>query len=255
MKLNFKKYGNSGEVVIILHGLLGSLDNWHTIAVSLSKRFTVFTLDARNHGKSPHNNVFTYEAMADDVLEFMNGQKISSLHLVGHSMGGKTAMQFSLSHSELVNKLVVVDISPKTYNSFHDEILETLITFPINNIRSRNEADDLLKEKISDFSVRQFLLKNLVRNENGKFKWKMNLKVIHKGYLNIAKAIESNQPYIKPTLFIRGEKSNYIQENDTVTIKTLFPIAEIITIANAGHWVHADAPKEFTETLFNFLRK
>lgn len=256
MIINFKKYGDGKEIIVILHGLLGSLDNWHSVATELSKKFSVFTLDVRNHGKSPHSEEFNYEVMSDDLFHFFQEQNIISANLIGHSMGGKITMQFALSHSEKVQKLIVVDMSPKASTStIHEELLNVLINFSIQNIYSRKEADEILAKQIPDFAIRQFLLKNLSRDESGNFIWKMNLPIIYKQYPNIAKEIKSVQPFPKPTLFIRGEKSSYIEENDVEAIKKLFSDVEILTIPKAGHWIHADAPKEFVTVVEKFIEK
>jgi len=253
MKLNFKKYGSGGTPLLILHGLLGSLENWHTIAQKLSDAGTVFTLDLRNHGRSPHSEVFTYEAMAADVLEFMDDQKIPSAVLLGHSMGGKVAMWAAGTHPERVEKLISADMGVKRYSGGHDEILDTLRWFPVNQIKSRKEADARMARQIDDLAIRQFLLKNLVRRPEGGFSWRVNLPVILKNYDNLLLSLPDSLRFEKPVLFIRGERSPYIREEDIPQIRRHFPLAEIFTIPGAGHWLHAEAPAEFVKAIKDFL--
>lgn len=253
MKLNFKHYGTGGTPLLILHGLLGSLENWHTIARELSEMGVVFTLDLRNHGRSPHSDVFTYEAMAADVLEFLDDQEIDSAVLLGHSMGGKVAMWAAGTYPERVQKLISADMGVKRYFGEHDEILETLQRFPIDKIQSRKEADVVMSQRISDFSVRQFLLKNLVRKPEGGFSWRINLPIILKNYENLLLPLPDSLRFEKPALFIRGERSPYIREEDIPGIRRHFPRAEIRTIPGAGHWLHAEAPAEFVRLVKEFL--
>lgn len=253
MKLNYKKYGTQGEAIIILHGLLGSLDNWQTVAGVLSTNRTVYVLDARNHGRSPHSEIFTYDAMRDDVLEFMNENKISSASILGHSMGGKTAMLFALTYPDRTDRLIVTDKAPREYGNVHEKIFKALFALPLQKIQSRKEADEFLSKEIKDVDLRQFLLQKLGRDDNGKFFWRMNPDFIFKGYFNINKAIAGKNIFNKPTLFIKGGKSKYIREEDEKEIKKLFPSAIILTIADATHWVHADKPKEFILLVSDFL--
>ncbi len=252
MNLNYKKFG-SGAPLIILHGLLGSLDNWQSIAKQLAKTFAVYILDQRNHGRSPHADDMDYSTMAKDLKAFMEQQRLEASHLIGHSMGGKTAMQFALNYPQMVNKLVVVDIAPKTYPGQHDEIFQALFEMDLSNLQSRREADVLLSKRIKDFGVRQFLLKNLVRKKAGGFRFKMNLPVIQQHYSDILAAVESSRAFEKPALFIKGGRSSHIQPEDAVLIKKLFSNASMKTIEKAGHWVHAEAPEEFLKLVRGFL--
>lgn len=255
MKLAFKKYGTGGTPILILHGLLGSLENWHTIAQKLSDLCTVFTLDLRNHGRSPHADVFTYEAMASDVLKFLDDQNITSAILLGHSMGGKVAMWTAGKHPERIKKLISADMGVKRYFDEHDEILDALRRFPVDKIPSRKEADVLMAQKISDFAVRQFLLKNLIRKPEGGFAWRINLPVILKNYKKLLLPLPESLRFEKPALFLRGERSPYIQIEDLSKIQRHFPLAEIRTIPNAGHWLHAEAPAEFIQIVKDFVSK
>ena len=249
--LNYKSFGQ-GDPVVILHGLLGSLDNWQTIARQLAEDYTVFIVDQRNHGKSFHSDTMNYKAMAEDLANFLDEQGVHRVSLVGHSMGGKTAMKFAGSYPNILDKLVVVDIGPKAYPPGHDNILDALQALPVGRIESRTEADDLLAEHISDQGVRMFLLKNLARDGDG-YKWKMNLPAIVNHYDEITEAVYPSQPHEGPSLFIKGEKSDYIQDEDWTKIQEHFPAATLKSIDNAGHWVHADQPEAMLEALRDFL--
>jgi esterase len=251
MKLHFQEYG-VGKPLVILHGLLGSLDNWHTLSRTLADSFMVLAVDQRNHGRSPHADVFTYETMADDLAELLDSLKIPSAHILGHSMGGKTAMQFALSYPRRVESLIVVDIAPREYPRLDDEILDALTSINLAAIVSRQEVDDLLSARIPDFAVRQFLMKNLTRDSSGTFVWKANLQAIRKNYDEITRAIASDRPFPGPTLFIKGNRSDYILDSDVPMIRRLFPDANIVGV-NAGHWIHAEVPTVFANIVMSFL--
>jgi len=251
-QLNFKVFGE-GQPLIILHGLFGSLDNWITLAKRFSDDFKVYIVDQRNHGLSFHDNEFNYRVMANDLLKLMNSEGISSAHLIGHSMGGKTVMDFAVNHPEKVDKLIVADIGPKFYPVHHTEIIKALYSIPVQSLTSRKEADELMAQRISDFGTRQFLLKNLQRDGDA-FKWKMNLDVIAKNIEEVGKALNQNAIYHKETLFIRGGNSDYILDKDLILINSTFPKGKLETIDGAGHWLHAEKPKEFYELVMNFLK-
>jgi len=245
LELNFKQFGQ-GSPVIILHGLFGTLDNWQTIARRLSENHTVFIIDQRNHGRSPHHDEFNYEVMADDLRDFMESQWVYEATIIGHSMGGKTAMQFALNYGEMVEKLIVVDIGIKEYAGGHQTIFEALLGLDLSKVNNRKEAENQLITRIDEADVRQFLLKNLSRNkESGQYEWKMNLPIIHENYERILESIESDYTYDGETLFINGGKSDYISPGDMLNIHKFFPQATLKTIPQAGHWVHAEAPNEF----------
>lgn len=253
MQLHFEQSGK-GRPLIILHGLFGSLENWRALSKILARSFQVFALDQRNHGHSPHSAEFTYQTMADDLHEFIEEQELPSVHMLGHSMGGKTAMLFALTYPNLVDKLIIVDIAPKAYPRGHDEIFDALFSLDPTTMKTRQEADAALTKKIPDLALRQFLLKNLERTESGAFQWRIALNEIHQSYAEMLKALAwESQPFSQPTLFIRGARSDYIKDSDRPTITALFPYARIATIANVGHWVHAEAPQEFARTVLNFL--
>ncbi len=253
VKLHFKKYGDGGPPLVILHGFLGSLDNWHTVAKNLASDCTVYTLDQRNHGHSPHSEVFTYQALAEDLIEFLNEESLETAILLGHSMGGKTAMFAATAHPERVKKLIVADMGIKRYPPDHQAILDALQKLPVKSLATRQEADERLAEQIPDWRVRQWLLKNLVRRPGGGFAWRVNLPVLVENYPNILVALPENARFDGPTLFIRGENSPYIHSEDWPEIRKHFPKMKSHTIANAGHWLHAEAPEEFVRVVREFI--
>jgi esterase len=254
MQLNYKKYGETGAHLIILHGLFGMLDNWHTLAARFGANFQVWALDQRNHGKSPHSPVFDYESMAADLLEFYDNHQISQANVMGHSMGGKTAMQFALTYPDKVSKLIVADISPRAYpETGHHMEMEALQSLDLGSITRRADADEALAKQIPLESTRQFLLKNLSR-EGERFVLKLNLEAISKNYDKISVKIDAgNHLFDKETLFICGAESDYIIENDKPGILKLFPKARFVSIPGAGHWVHAESPEKFYEAAEGFL--
>jgi esterase len=258
MDLNFKEFG-SGEPLVILHGLFGTLDNWQTIARQLSENFTVYIVDLPNHGRSPHTKgEFDYSEMSDAVAEFLTKNWIHETRLIGHSMGGKLAMQLALQQPDLIKKLAVIDIAPKKYSGGHEAIFKALFALDLDKLSDRKEAEHFLIEKLPEESAGtiQFLLKNLSRradHEGGGFEWKMNLDVLWANYPRILDKLEGDVPFRKSTLFVRGGNSNYIKDADFPIISQLFPNSTIQTIDNAGHWVHAEKPKELLETLKNFM--
>lgn len=249
--LFFREFGQ-GPPIVILHGLFGFSDNWQTIAKGLADQHLVITPDLRNHGRSPHLPTNSYPEMAADLKAFLEEHWIFSSALVGHSMGGKVAMQFALNNPDMVDKLVVVDIAPGQANDNHSEIYQALLALDLSSLSSRQEADDLLRVRVPDFGTRQFLLKNITRDAEGRFSWKMNLPVLWQTYPDILAGV-SGEPFDKPVLFVRGGESGYIKDGDFALIKSLFPDSEVVTIPGAGHWVHADKPAELLEILRRFL--
>lgn len=253
MRLNYQAYG-SGFPLIILHGLFGMLDNWHTVSRSLGAHFRVYALDQRNHGRSPHSEVFTLEAMAEDVQDFMDQEGISSAILLGHSMGGKIAMRVALTEPQRVEKLIVVDIAPRSYAPQHDGILEGLTSIDLSQMSSREEINAGLSRWIPQLDVRQFLMKNLARRDNGTYYWKMNLQIIQSNYQEVIKEVVSDYPCQKPVLFVRSTKSSYLLESDGSTILRLFPNSTMVDF-ETGHWIHAEAPDLFVSTVEDFLQR
>lgn len=254
MKLNHKIYGE-GPDIIILHGLLGMLDNWKTFARNLENDYKVHLLDLRNHGKSPHDDQLDYHVMAEDVKTYIEDFAIQNPIIVGHSMGGKVAMNLALNDPALVDKLVVVDISPKAYPAGHHKIFEVLLGLQLDLYEKRKEVYDVIFDKLQDEGLSLFLMKNLSRSPEGGYAWKMNLEGIYRNYDHILQAIESPNSFMKPSIFIRGAKSAYIQGEDEALIKTYFPLASIQTIEDAGHWVHAEKPNELKSAFIDFITK
>jgi len=251
MKLFYREYGE-GQPFIILHGLMGSSDNWLPQAKMLSDQYHVFVVDQRNHGQSPHSEEFNYKLLSEDILEFILEMDLEKPIVLGHSMGGKAAMNFALAHPDKLKTLIVVDIAPKGYEIRHDHIVEGLKAIPIESIQSRNEADDALAPFVPEIGVRQFLLKNLTRKPEGGFEWKLNLRVIDSNLERIGGGLIYSGKFEKNTLFIRGTKSSYILEEDKATIREIFPKATIVEL-DAGHWVQAEMPTEFVTVVKNFL--
>lgn len=255
MQLHHAVYGD-GFPLLILHGFLGAGGNWHTLA---SKRFgahfRVYTLDARNHGRSPHSDVFDYPTMAADVAAFMDQQGIAQAHVLGHSMGGKTAMHLALRHGERVARLVVVDMAPGASAARHDALLDALVGLDLSRYDSRRAIDQALAPRIPAPGVRQFLLKNLSYDPATRsYSWQMNLPVLTAAYEAVNAGLERDPGrFDGPTLFVRGGRSDYVTEADEPLIRRLFPRATVTTIAQAGHWVHAEAPGPFAEAVLAFL--
>jgi esterase len=253
MKLYCRIEG-SGFPVVILHGLLGSSDNWRAISKRLSTSYNIYTVDLRNHGQSPHSERMTYSIMADDLRELFEREQISEAHVVGHSLGGKVAMQFATRHPDRITKLVIVDISPKAYPPSQRPILAALERLELQGFKAFGEIDAALAPTIPEAAVRQFLMKNIVRVPPG-FQWRIDLASIAKSYDELTKAIIPDGSYDKPALFLRGGRSPYIADTDLRSIQAIFPRAELVTIASAGHWLHADATDEFLQVVTDFLSK
>jgi esterase len=252
MQLHFKESGQ-GRAVILLHGLFGSSDNWHSIALRLAESLHVFALDQRNHGQSPRSAEMNYSLMADDVNEFMTAREIEKAFVIGHSMGGKTAMQFALQFPERVEKLIVSDMAPRAYSPSHDKIFTALLALDLESFSARQQIEDALAPEILNLVLRRFLLKNLGRDANGKFFWKINLRGLAENYPKLGEAISAEKSFSKPTLFVRGGKSKYVGAKDESLIRELFPQSQIQTIVEASHWIHADKPEEFLKLVLDFL--
>lgn len=254
MRLNFIEIG-SGQPMVILHGLFGSLDNWMTIARRFAKNHQVFLVDQRNHGKSGHIDEHTYEAMSEDLLSFFEEHDLTNVLLVGHSMGGKTAMQFAIDHSEKLDRLVVVDIGPQGYEVHHDLIIRSMQSLDLDKITSRKEAEEDLATMIEQNDTRQFLLKNLHRTKadsgTTKYAWRFNLEVIADEIEEVGLPIQGSSDI--PVLFIRGSRSNYLGEDQLGEIREQFPNAYLISL-NAGHWVHAENPDGLFDAITNFAK-
>ncbi|MCO6494477.1 MAG: alpha/beta fold hydrolase [Bacteroidetes bacterium] len=255
MKLVYKHYGNfSTPPIIIMHGLFGMLDNWQYHAKLLGEHFSVFTVDLRNHGRSPHSDIMTYPAMASDILEFCEHHHLQDIMLLGHSMGGKVAMQFAVDSPQLLSKLIVADIGPRAYHPAHEIYFKAFREIDFSQFETRQEADAAFAKYESNIGIRMFLLKNLERADKG-FAIKANVPIIEQSYPEIADRIEIPFPVSIPTLFMRGEKSNYIRERDLADIQDSFPFAQFVIIKNAGHWLHAENQGQFYQELMGFLLK
>lgn len=254
MLLNFKVSGE-GQPLIILHGLFGSGDNWTTISKTLSEKFTVYLVDARNHGRSPHSDLFNYSSMANDLSTFISEQNIVNPIILGHSMGGKTAMKYAVRTKSPIKGIIVVDIAPRFYKPHHQQYIAGLMAVDLNKITNRAEAEAAMAPIISDFGIRQFLLKNLYRTDEGIFAWRFNLDAIASQIENIGEELSDSYISEIPTLFIKGENSDYIQDKDLASIKSIFPKSEVKTILGAGHWIHAEKPEEFLTMVLNFIQK
>ncbi|MBN1186905.1 MAG: alpha/beta fold hydrolase [Bacteroidales bacterium] len=265
MKLFYRKFGK-GPNLVILHGLYGMSDNWMTIGKKLADHFELILVDQRNHGQSPHNNTHTYEAMRDDLLELYDDQGIKEAHLIGHSMGGETAMLFASDYPERVKSLIAVDISPRDYMKhpdfemnvkLHSSMIEAIQGLNLSDYTTLNEVERDLSASIPDKHIRQFLLKNLQRTGNMGFRWKFNIQVLGKEIRSILAGMDEKKyiPGFKgsPALFIRGKNSNYLMDEDIPWIKRIYPGVKIETIDNAGHMVHAEQPELFIELVRNFL--
>lgn len=251
MKLFFREYG-TGQPLVILHGLFGSSDNWLTQAKLFSTSYKVYTVDQRNHGLSPHSDEFDYPSMVRDLAEFFDDHQIVNPILMGHSMGGKTVMNFALTHPDKVEKLIVVDISPRAYELEHHTLAKGLRAIPIQSITTRNQADEALSPYVPEPDVRQFLLKNLQRRAEGGFSWKINLGVISEKLNNIGLDLQVKGTFEKPTLFIRGKRSRYVPDADWERITKIFPAATLETM-DTGHWVQAEKPQEFVNLVTQWL--
>ncbi|WP_412561723.1 alpha/beta fold hydrolase [Winogradskyella sp. MIT101101] len=244
-----------GKPFVILHGFLGMGDNWKTLARQFSEsNFEVHLVDQRNHGRSFHADEFDYELMAEDLKRYCYENNLSDIVLLGHSMGGKTAMLFAAKYPELVNKLLVADISPRYYPVHHDAILEGLSSLDFSEIKSRGEADEALSAYVPEIGTRMFLLKNLYWVEKGQLGLRMNLEVLKEQVSEVGEALPVHATFDKETLFLRGDKSEYIGETDETIINRHFPNSKIVTITNAGHWLHAENSKEFYDVVMEFIQ-
>ena len=252
--LFFKQQGEQGPPLVILHGLFGSSTNWKGIASRLAENFRVYSLDGRNHGQSFHHSSMTYQEMADDVAHFLDQQGLDQVLLLGHSMGGKTACTFALNHPERVTKLVIVDIAPVSYPRSLGEFVTALKSLTLSEVTCRRDADRKLQEKISDRSLRAFLLQNLSLSD-GQYRWRINLEAIHSNMQSLMQfpAGQSGKTFNGPSLFIAGEQSDYITAEHQPALDRLFPGQGIATISSAGHWVHAEQPDKFINCVNGFL--
>lgn len=254
MKLVHSRILGSGRPLMILHGFLGMSDNWKSLGMQFAEAgFQVHLIDQRNHGHSFWADRFDYPTLAEDLLHYMDHHRIIRTALLGHSMGGKTAMLFACMFPERVDHLLVADIAPKAYPPHHKWILDALNALPAETLTSRNQADDLLSESIREWGIRQFLLKNLHWVKPGQLGFRMNLPVLSRSMEAIGAPLPSGARYDGPVLFIRGGKSPYIADEDLPGIHAHFPNAALETLPGAGHWLHAEKPGEFFRLSLEFM--
>lgn len=242
--------------LLVLHGLFGSSTNWRMLCKRFSITRECWAIDLRNHGQSPHADIMDFASMAADILEFMDQHNLAACDLLGHSMGGKVAMEIALNHPKLIQRLIVADIAPKAYPPRHQDVFEAISLIDKTDIRHRQDADKLTEKALPDQATRLFLLTNLARDEDGLFRWRLNMQAIRNHYEAISAAppaAKSGQIFDGPVLFVRGGKSRYVLPEDEKLITTLFPGATITEIENAGHWVHAEQPETFFTLVENFL--
>lgn len=253
MQLFYKTYGEEKPPLIILHGLLGAHGNWHTLSRNaFSDKATVYAVDQRNHGRSPHTDLIDYPSMAEDLRGFADTHDLSSVTVMGHSMGGKTAMEAALRYPDLMDRLIVVDMAPRPYTPNHQALINALRAIDPTQYESRSAIDEVLAEDVPSWTIRQFLLKNL-EYDDGAYVWKPNLQAIDAHYDKLVGPIEAEGRFTKPTMFIRGARSNYITDSDWPMIQERFPNASLVTIPDAGHWVHAEAPDPFAQAVLRML--
>ncbi len=258
MKLNYRRYSEQGEPVLIMHGLFGSLSNWGWHSKQLAEHFSVVAVDLRNHGESPHEDAMNYQDMADDVIQLLDDLGIEKCSLIGHSMGGKTAMQLALSYPDRVNKLIVVDIAPSEYTGSaedHMRIISGMRSLDMTTVSNRNDADKHLQDYVEDEATRQFILTNLARAEDGTFSWRLNLDALEKHYDRLREKLVSEAPFTGPTLFVRGDLSPYVRKKHEAEILELFPNASVKSVMETGHWVHAEKPQVFQTIALGFLNQ
>ena len=254
MLLHSKIIGDSNKHILILHGFLGSGDNWISVSRKLNDiGFTIHLIDQRNHGRSFHSEKFDYELMCEDLFNYIEYYNVINPILIGHSMGGKTAMRFSLKYPELIQKLIVLDTSPREYPVLHQAIIDSLKEIDLSIYNTRNSVDDKLKESIKQKDLRNFLMKNIYRTNDGKLSFRFNLRSLSKNIGNIGKKIESDNQFNADVIFIKGENSEYINESDKESINILFPNSKFYIIPNAGHWLHVDNPNDFLTVLLSTI--
>lgn len=252
MILNFRTLGE-GEPLIILHGVFGSSDNWQSQARAFAEKYKVYLVDLRNHGNSFHSDAFDYRVMSEDVQALMKSEGLEKAHVLGHSMGGKVAMYLACQFPQLVTQLIVVDIAPKYYLPHHQQIFQGFRSVTLSSLQSRKDADTQMSTIITDFGVRQFILKNLYRNKDGEFSWKLNLSAIENNIEKVGAGLPEAYSYSGPVLFVGGSKSSYIQPEDNADISRRFPNSKLVTVEGAGHWVHAEKPADLIATVLEFL--
>ncbi len=256
MRLFYREIGEGDRCLIVLHGLLGMSDNWLSIAkiISESLALKIIIPDQRNHGLSKHHHVFNYDALVDDLDELYDYLNIEHAILLGHSMGGKVAMQFALSHPEKVSSLIVADISPISYKSYrHVELIELMYNTDFAQFVNRKQIETYFEEKVNDKRLIWFLLKNIYEISKNTYAWKLNIESLRLNLEEVFKFDIGNNVFEKETLFLKGELSDFIQTEHLQVIKSMFPNYKMQTISNAGHWLHADNQKDFIDAVVDFI--
>lgn len=253
VQLNFETFG-AGKPVVILHGLFGSARNWRSIAKQLADNYQVFVVDLRNHGESGHADSMYYMEMVEDIRQFLHDRQLDKISLIGHSLGGKTAMAFALEYQEMLDKLIILDIAPIQYHNDFGQLVDAMLALDLTTISSRNQANDVLKTDINDGGVRLFLLQNLFRDAEG-FQWRINLPAIKAALPDISAfpTFTWSSQHSGPTLFLGGDRSDYILPKYYNEIKSFFPAARIASITDADHWLHADQPEAVLDEIRRFL--
>ncbi len=253
MKLLHSTILGSGQPFVILHGYFGMSDNWKSLGTKFSENYEIHLMDQRNHGRSFQTDDFDYELMVEDLYNYIQHYQLKFTILLGHSMGGKVAMQFAIAYPELVDKLIVADISPRFYTPHHEDILAALnaVNFSLHN--TRKKAEDVLRIYIKEEGILQFLLKNVYWKSKDKLAFRFNLQSLTEHNSEVGAALTALTHFDGETLFLKGENSNYITEDDKPLIKAHFPNSKIAIVKNAGHWLHAENPTQFYGEIINFL--
>ena len=255
MELFYRQYGE-GRPVIILHGLFGMCDNWATFSKKLAEKiFSVFTPDLRNHGNSPHSDVFSYEVLSDDLNEFIRQHNIMNPVLIGHSLGGKVVMNFTLKFPRVASKVIIIDMGIRKYGIQNEDVLQAIVNCDISIKKTRKEIEETLEKRIQQKKVIKLLMKNVQRNNDNTFCWKLNLEAIRNNFCEIFKAVECAEKSNVPALFIAAENSEYISESDMPAIRKIFPLSKYISIPGSNHWVHSDKPEELLCAVTDFVDK
>ena len=254
MKLFFRHMGQ-GNPVVILHGLLGLSDNWVTFGRQMALDFEVFIPDLRNHGQSPHDPVFNFQVLVEDLHELIADRGLKKVNLIGHSLGGKTAMLFALRYPDLLDKLVIVDIALRKYSTDleHQMLIDAMLKVDFSSAHSRSDVDRQLEKNVHSLKLRQFLLKNIYWKDKETLGWRVNLPVLKETLPLVLEGIPRDKIFLNPVLLVRGGLSDYVTDADLPEMVKQFPRTSVKTLANASHWVHADAPGEFYSLVHAFL--
>lgn len=250
----YSKIEGSGKPFVIIHGFLGMSDNWKTLATQFAAEgFEMHLLDMRNHGRSFHSNEFNYDVMVQDLLEYVTEKKLAQFILLGHSMGGKIAMNFACDYPEKIEKLIIADIAPREYQPHHQDVMQALNAVDFSKVNSRKDIEEVMQDYVKDYGTLQFLMKNVHRVTPESFGFRFNLEVFNSNDRAIGEALSENKKFVGSTLFLKGDKSKYIQESDLEDIHYHFPNAILEIISNSGHWLHAENPSEFFEKTIQFI--